>query len=105
MEIKNTLTPLDPYTQTKLAGGVPANRAANRTAPGPAPGREGGDRVSLSPEARLRTEAFSSAMSAPEMRAEKVAELKARVQSGEYQVDSAAVAAKLLQEEPGLFQA
>lgn len=105
MEIKNNLNPLDPYTQARLTGATHANQAASRAAANaPAPARESGDRVSLSPEAKLRTEAFSTAMSAPEVRAEKVAALKARVESGEYQVDSAAVAAKLLQEEPGLFQ-
>lgn len=105
MEIKNNLNPLDPYTQTKLTNATQTNQAANRAAAGAAaPARESGDRVSLSPEAKLRTEAFTSAMGAPDVRAEKVAALKAQVQSGEYQVDSKAVAAKILQEEPGLFR-
>jgi len=105
MEIKNTLNPLDPYNQPRLnqlgKASLPTNRA---TANAPASARETGDRVSLSPEAKLRTEAYTSAMNAPDIRAEKVAEIKARVQSGEYFVDSKAVAAKLLAEEPGLFQ-
>ncbi len=105
MEIKNNLNPLDPYAQTRLTNAAQTNQAANRAADSAsAPARDGGDRVSLSPEARLRTEAFSTAMNAPDVRAEKVAELKARVESGEYQVDAASVAAKLLREEPGLFR-
>lgn len=105
MEIKNTLNPLDPYTQTKLSNTNQTAQTANRAAANaPAPVKDTGDRVSLSPEAKLRTEAFTSAMNAPEVRAEKVAELKARVQSGEYEADSKAVAAKLLAEEPGLFR-
>ena len=105
MEIKNTLNPLDPYNQSRLNNLGKAAQPANRVAANaPASVRESGDRVSLSPEAKLRTEAYTSAMSAPEIRAEKVAEIKARVQSGEYAVDSKALAAKLLSEEPGLFQ-
>ena len=105
MEIKNTLNPIDPYTQARVnnAGKTPqtANRAPHNA---PVSGKETGDRVSLSPEAKLRTEAFTSAMNTPDVRAEKVSELKARVQSGEYTIDSKAIAAKLLEEEPGLFQ-
>jgi negative regulator of flagellin synthesis FlgM len=105
MEIKNTLNPFDPYNQTKLTGAAQANQPTSRAAVNaPAPAKEGGDRVSLSPEGKLRTEAFTSAMGAPDVRAEKVAALKARVQSGEYEIDSKAIAAKLLREEPGLFR-
>ncbi|MDL2209864.1 flagellar biosynthesis anti-sigma factor FlgM [Desulfovibrio sp. OttesenSCG-928-O18] len=103
MEIKNNLNPLDPYSRTKLT--ATNNQAPQRAAQGvSAPQGETGDRVSLSPEAKLRTEAFTSAMSAPNVRAEKVAALKAQVESGEYTPDSKAIAAKLLAEEPGIFQ-
>jgi len=105
MEIKNSLNPLDPYNQTKLNNATQTGQAqaAGRNAAGaPAPRAEG-DRVSFSPEAKLRTETFSAAMSAPDIRADKVAALKAQVESGQYAVDSKAIAAKLLQEEPGLF--
>ena len=105
MEIKNTLNPFAPYNQSRLTGAAQANQPANRAAANaPAPAKEGGDRVSLSPEGKLRTEAFTAAMGAPDVRAEKVAALKARVQSGEYAIDGKAIATKLLQEEPGLFQ-
>ena len=103
MEIKNALNSLDPYSKTRLTPAYkqPAKAASQDVH---APQGEGGDRVSLSPEAKLRTEAFTSAMNAPDVRAAKVAELKSRVESGEYVPDSAAIAAKLLAEEPGLFQ-
>ena len=103
MEIKNTLNPLDPYNQNKLTRLDKASQQASRAVAN-APARETGDRVSLSPEAKLRTEAYTSAMNAPDIRAEKVAEIKARVQSGDYAIDSKAIAAKLLAEEPGLFR-
>ena len=105
MEIKNTFNPLDPYNQTKLTNTGQTGKTTGRAAPNaPAQGAETGDRVSLSPEAKLRTEAFTTAMNTPEVRAEKVAALKAQVESGEYQIDSKAIAAKLLAQEPGLFQ-
>jgi len=106
MEIKNTLNPLDPYNQSKLTNTNQAAKiTARATATAPSQGAETGDRVSLSPEAKLRTEAFSAALNAPDMRVDKVTELKAKVASGEYNPDSKAIAAKLLAEEPGLFQA
>lgn len=103
MEIKNNLNPLDTYNRTKLAGtDAQASQRASQGAA--APRGETGDRVSLSPEAKLRTEAFTGAMNAPEVRAAKVAELKALVESGGYSPDSKAIAARLLAEEPGIFQ-
>lgn len=103
MEIKNNLNPLDPYTRTKLAGthSQENTRGARGVA---APASESGDRVSLSPEAKLHTEAHSAAMNAPDVRQAKIDELKARIESGTYQPDSRAIAARLLAEEPGLFQ-
>lgn len=99
MEIKNTLSQLAPYTRTRrtsLTGAAPRKN----TAAAPV---ETGDRVSLSSAARLRTEALSAASAAPEIRAAKVAEIKAKVDSGEYTVDSKTLATNLMQEEPGLF--
>ena len=106
MEIKNTFNPIDPYNNPKLGNNATqgVGQAAGRAANTSAPAAETGDRVSLSPEGRLRTEAFTSAMNAPDVRAAKVAELKARVESGQYTPDSNAIAQKLLAEEPGLFQ-
>ena len=62
-----------------------------------------GDRVSLSNDARLRTQAFSAAQAAPDVRQERVDALKAQVDNGTYVVDSRKVAAKLLQEDAELF--
>lgn len=100
MEIKNSLTQFDTYrAQLDKTEKDAAARSAKETKNAPAKG----DRVSLSPEAKLRTEAYSAAMSAPEVRQAKVDAIKSRVDSGEYQMDSRKVAEKLLQEEPGLF--
>lgn len=101
MEIKNYLKGLDPY-QTKLDKAENAKGKLAKRSDGDS--KTTGDRVSVSNEARLRTEAYSAALSAPEVRQEKVNEIKARVDSGEYQVDSRKVAEKLITEEAELFQ-
>lgn len=103
MEIKNNISNLDPYNRTGLTNAA-GQAAARGTVPAQPSAGETGDRVSLSPEAKLRTEALTTAMNTPEVRQAKVDAIKARVESGEYTVDSKAVAAKLLREEPGLFQ-
>ncbi len=105
MEIKNTLNQLDPYrTQLKTEDAKAAQAKARADAKaGTATGAKG-DRISLSPEAKLRTETFTAAMNAPEVRQAKVDAIKAQVESGEYQPDSKKIAAKLLREEPGLFR-
>ena len=63
-----------------------------------------GDRVSVSSAALLRTEAYKAAANAPDTRQNKVNEIKERLDSGTYQVDSRDVAKKLLQSEVGLFR-
>ncbi|MBI3970825.1 MAG: flagellar biosynthesis anti-sigma factor FlgM [Chloroflexi bacterium] len=54
------------------------------------------DEASLSSEARALLAARRAAHDAPEVRAERIAELRRQVQSGTYQVDAATLAAKLL---------
>lgn len=100
MEIKNSISQLDTYrTQLEKTEKDTAARAAKEVKSAPAQG----DRVSLSPEAKLRTEAYSAAMSAPEVRQATVDAIKSKVDAGEYHPDSRKIAAKLLQEESGLF--
>jgi flagellar biosynthesis anti-sigma factor FlgM len=101
MEIKNNLHTVDPYTRARIdASGN--KKAPAKTAPVPA---GTGDRVSVSPEARIQAEILSTAASTPEIRAELVAALKAKVDSGEYIVDAKKTARKMLEQEPGLFRA
>ena len=101
MKIKNTLDPLAQYSaKMDKSTGVRAVRGdTDKTASTTAKG----DTISLSPEAKLYTEAYSGAMNAPEVRQAKVDAIKARVDAGEYQIDTQKIAAKLLQEEQGLF--
>jgi flagellar biosynthesis anti-sigma factor FlgM len=57
-----------------------------------------GDRVDLSPSSKMIKKIEAAALSAPDTRAEKVAALKKKVESGTYQVDSNQVAGKMLKE-------
>ncbi|MDQ7833493.1 MAG: flagellar biosynthesis anti-sigma factor FlgM [Desulfovibrionaceae bacterium] len=54
------------------------------------------DTVTLSGNAKLFSQAVRDAQNAPEVRVERVAELKAQVESGEYQPDSHKIAEKML---------
>ena len=100
MEIKNNLYGIDPYTRARIETSGKKTPAEAVTTPA-----NTGDRVSVSPEARIQAEILSTAASTPETRTEMVAALKARVESGDYAVDSKETARKLLQQEPGLFRA
>lgn len=55
-----------------------------------------GDIVQFSSASATARKAQTAAAEAPEVRAERVAELKAQVQGGTYQVDNQALAHKLL---------
>lgn len=100
MEIKNSLLRnVDPY-RTQL--GKQQDAAKKTSADTQNTAATSGDRVSLSPSARLHTAAHAAVSSAPELRQEKVDALKERVDSGNYTVDSRKVAEKLLQSEGSL---
>lgn len=103
MEINNYFKNLDPYRAKLEQSETQTKRAPARKESGAASSAQG-DRVSLSNEAKLRTEAFTAALAAPDVRQEKVDTLKSRVESGHYQVDSRVVAEKLLTAERGLFE-
>ena len=62
-----------------------------------------GDVVSVSSDARLMAEASRAAQDSPDVRQEKVAQLKEQVQNGTYKVDNESIARGLLREDMGLF--
>lgn len=64
----------------------------------------GGDTISVSRDALLLTEARRTAQSTPDVRADRVDELRAQVASGTYTVDAKAIAESLVREEPSLFR-
>lgn len=98
MEIKNTLNGLTAYDSSRLERGEADKAKARRQDAGQS--LEGkGDRVEFSDEGKLRTEAFKAAQSAPDVRQDKVAAIKARIAAGEYQMDSGTIAANLIRDE------
>lgn len=100
MKVFDYSTKLDPYSAT-LNKGQRAEQAGREQAS--AESEPKGDRVSLSDEGRMRTEAYKEAMKAPEVRQDKVDAIKARIASGEYEIDSTKIAEGILKEELNLF--
>jgi negative regulator of flagellin synthesis FlgM len=56
------------------------------------------DEIVLSPEARQIQQAKELIDSLPDIREEKVAEIRARIEAGEYQIDGEKIAEKMIEE-------
>lgn len=105
MEIKNSNT-ISPMAGEKLnkanndAKAKVENNSSENAATQKAHNQ--GVNVSLSQEARemkvAREKAFEIAMNTPDVRQDKVADIKARIQNGTYKVDSGKVADGMLRE-------
>ena len=107
MEIKNTTNNLfDPYAPG-LDKSTEARNDTRLKARADGTGTEAsqGDKVTVSQDALLLTEARRAAQSAPDVRSEKVEALRIQVANGTYKPDSKLIAANLVREEPGLFKA
>lgn len=63
-----------------------------------------GDRVNLSGAARMMAEARRAAQEAPDIRQERVAQLKDQVENGTYTVDNRSIAEAVLREDMDLFR-
>ncbi|PKN41103.1 MAG: flagellar biosynthesis anti-sigma factor FlgM [Deltaproteobacteria bacterium HGW-Deltaproteobacteria-18] len=59
----------------------------------------GSDRISISDEARLKMSMLKSAQENDGVRADKVADVKARIEAGEYAASGKDIAASLLRQE------
>ncbi|MCU0578262.1 MAG: flagellar biosynthesis anti-sigma factor FlgM [Desulfobacterota bacterium] len=70
----------------------------NQTAAGSGASFSPMDRVELSSSSRLIQKIQEAAQAAPDIRAEKVAELKKKIADGTYQVSSADIAGKMLKD-------
>ncbi len=97
MKINNPLSGrLNPYgVQAERLENNKTNENAAAEAAATAPK---GDRISLSPEARLRTEALNTALAAPDVRQAKVDAIREKIEDGTYTIDSKNIAGKMLQE-------
>jgi negative regulator of flagellin synthesis FlgM len=97
---------IDPKTTSAAAQGAELRRTERldtgreiRKAEGAAEsGAASGARADISARAREFSKAREVAASAPDVREEKIAELKRRVASGDYQVNAEAVADRMLRE-------
>jgi len=105
MEIKKVYGGgLDPYATQRLQENqrTQQDQAVNRQN-GPAD-QNLGDKVALSPEARLLGATLAAANAAPDARAEKVRSLKEQVQSGTYKPDIKKAAANLIRDDLNLIR-
>lgn len=101
MEIKNYIKGLDPY-KVKMDQADKNARAKKGGDSGSSEGSSG-DKISLSNEAKLRTEAYQTAISAPEIRQAKVNAIKEQIASGNYTINARNIAEKMLAEEKDIF--
>ena len=108
MEIRNAgmgYPLLDPYANSAGTGGVDKSGEAATGRARPAEETPaGGDTISVSRDALLLTEARRTAQNAPDVRADRVAELRDQVANGTYNIDAQAIAQSLVREEPSLFR-
>lgn len=79
----------------KAYGQKPVNKPGTVKTGGTAAG-EGRDQAQLSPEAKALQSALAAVKEAPEVREEKVAELREAVRSGTYNVSAQEIADKML---------
>lgn len=100
MDIKN-LGNLNPYTNRKVQeGNKPGSAGKGNSAQSSS---SNGDKVSLSGEAKLRGAALAEASQSPDVRQEKVKDLKERVKNGTYKPDLQKAAANLLRDDMQLM--
>lgn len=97
MEIKKLYGDMNPYSAQKLQENQRVQQ--DQAAQNGTTAQQVGDKVALSPEARLLATTMSAANAAPDVRAEKVRELKEQVQAGTYKPDIRKAAANLLRDE------
>lgn len=102
MEIKRMVGELNPYTQKKIDR-AERERPPAATSRAGSSGSSGSDRVSVSEEAKLRAAALAEANGAVDVRAEKVEELKARIQAGTYVPDNQKTARNLIRDDLDLL--
>lgn len=76
---------------------VAGKKSANQK-PEPAGQVSGGEQIALSAKAKGIQKALETVQTSPDIRSEKVAEIKNQIASNTYQVDSEALAEKILRE-------
>ena len=97
MQIKNTLDQLGFYKQEQLEKNTTQEKKPSQDI------SQSNDQVKLSSKAQNLNKAMRLAQESPEIRAEKVGQLKMDVASGKYNPDTRQIAEKLVQEDLDLW--
>ena len=92
----NTITPFGGYEARRLEQQEQQRQENQKTA---VVQESGTDRISISEEGRLKMNMLKSAQENDGVRADKIADVKARIEAGEYNPDSKDIAASLLKQE------
>lgn len=72
--------------------------AQQKSEPASASPASGGEQIALSQKAKGIQKAMETIQASPDIRSEKVAEIKSQIASNTYKIDSSALAEKILQE-------
>lgn len=100
MDIKNT-GQVDMYNRVRLER--PEARVGSHPSAARGSAAAQTDTVSVSDEAVLRTEAYRTAMNAPDVREDKVGAIRDQIANGTYTVNAHRIATNLLGEELSLY--
>ena len=96
MTINNITTKVSGYESHRLEQLEQKHQEAQKAAAN----QEGAnDRISISEEGRLKAAAFKAAQESDGVRIDKVADLKARIEAGEYKPEGKDIAAGLVRQE------
>ncbi len=96
MTINTITTPLSGYESRKLEQLDQQRQEAQKTATAH---ESGTDRISISEEGRLKANVLKAAQENEGIRPEKVADVKARIEAGEYKPSGKDIAAALVKQE------
>ena len=102
MDIQQLTNAMDAYGGN--VAGTTSETTQRRGRAGNAAPSAQGDTVQVSQDGQLLNVARKVAQEAPDVRAEKVAQLRAQIANGTYSRDSRMIAAGLVREEPSLFR-
>ena len=97
MKVDGLVEKLSTYEQQKIEKAGDKERQARESSRGDS------DSVTLSSRAKTLKELQAAVKDSPDVRSEKVAELRERVESGQYEPDAHTIAQKLLEEERDLW--
>jgi len=102
MDVKGIISGVNPYLSSKAGGAEARDGDLQAAKTGAQQAAAAGDTVTISDAAKLQALATREASQAPDIRKEKVEEVKQRVQSGQYKTDSRKIAEGIVKSDLGL---